>query len=296
MKKIAATTVLRNAAIVAACAWTLSACTTTATSTQAPAAAVPQGSIKGTAKAHTPESLQQVVQQAWVSLPASVTGGAPYHGPYSQAPAAKAKAPVVVFVHGSSGVAPAIKEWQKWAAESLGIASIAPDSMQLKDRMTYKSPIAKADYEIVHKLRSDELTATMTALPQLPFADSSRVVIAGTSEGAVAVARYTPAPGIAREKGRLILSWTCEDNYHVLQHRTHLPNDLPVLNIVSSTDVYFSKANSWLGNPAPVGHCGEVLKDNKLSSVVLLPGAPHTLFNLPQARQPIEGFLRAQLK
>lgn len=262
----------------------------------APSTKVPQGSIKGSVKAHTSDSLQKTLEHAWVSLPASVTGGAPYHGVYSQAPVAKAKAPVVVFVHGSSGVNPAIKEWQKWAAESLGIASFTADSMQTKDRMTYKSPVAKADYEIVHSMRSAELTAAIAALPQLPFADASRFVIAGTSEGAVAVARYQATANAPKEKGRLIFSWTCEDNYHVQNHGTQLPKDLPVLNIVSSTDIYFSKANSWVGNPAPVGHCGEALKDNKVSSIVMIPGAPHTLFNLPQARWPIEGFLKTQLK
>lgn len=282
-------------ATAVACLLGLSACATSAPGAPAAKVAVPQGAIQGSVTQHTAASLQQTVDQAWVSLPAQVTGAAPYHGVLSQAPASKTQVPVVVFVHGSSGVNPAIKEFQKWAAQTLGVASISADSMQVKDRMTYKSPIAKADYEVVHAMRAAELSATMAALPQLAFADPQRVVIAGTSEGAVAVARYQAAAGVAPEKGRLLLSWTCEDNYHVQSHRTQLPNTLPVLNVVSSTDLYFSPSNSWLGNAAAVGHCGTALKDNQVSSVVLIPGAPHTLFNLPQARQPIEGFLRAQL-
>lgn len=266
------------------------------TSTPPVAKTTPKGEIKGTVTQHSQQSLEAAISQAWVSLPSNVTGGAPYHGVYSQAPASKAKAPVIVFVHGSGGINPMIKEFQKWAAETVGVASITADSMQLKDRITYKSPIPKADYEVVHALRAVELNAAIAALPSIPFADTKRFVIAGTSEGAVAVARYQAPEGAAQEKGRLIFSWSCEDNYHVQNHRTSLPPTLPVLNVVSSTDIYFSRSNSWLGNDSAMGHCGEALKNNKVSSVVLIPGAPHTLFNLPQARQPIEGFLRAQLQ
>lgn len=285
-----------SAALLAAGSLALAGCASQPTAQGPVTTAVPQGAIKGTATHHTPESLQAAIDQAWVSLPARVTGAAPYHGIYSQAPAAQRKVPVMVFVHGSGGINPMIKEFQKWAAESVGIASITADSFQLAHRITYKSPIAQADYEVVHALRSTELKATMAALPGLPFADTQRVVIAGTSEGAVAVARYQAAAGTPAEQGRLILSWTCENNYHVQQHGTQLPHTLPVLNVVSSTDIYFSRSNSWLGNDAAEGHCGAALKDNKVSSVVLIPGAPHTLFNVPQARQPIEGFLRTQLQ
>ncbi len=258
----------------------------------APKPAVPVGSVKGTGTVHTSQSLKAAVDHAWVSLPASVTGGAVYSGLLKDAPRSTGKAPVVVFVHGSSGVAPAIKEWQKWLATDLGIASLAADSMQLPDRMTYKSPVAKEQYELVHNMRSQELAAAMAAVPLLPWANSQRVVIAGTSEGAVAVARYQKTAAAPQEAGRMIFSWSCEDNYHVQSHQSHIPNTLPVLNVMSSTDVYFSPSNSWLGNNQALGHCGKVLADNKVSSIVLIPGAPHTLFNLPQARQAEEGFLR----
>lgn len=259
------------------------------------AAVVPKGSIKGTAEVHTVDSLRAAVQNAWVTLPASVTGGTPYAGLLKSAPATQGKAPVVVFVHGSSGVAPAIKEWMQWVASVQGVAVLAADSMQLPGRITYKSPIAKADYEKVHALRTAELNAALTALPQQPWADVQRVVLAGTSEGAVAVARHVPQAGMLQEKGRMIFSWTCENNYHVQEHRTHLPEALPVLNIVSSTDIYFSRTNSWVGNDQAVGHCGAALVKNKVSSVVLIPNAPHTLFNLPPARGPVAGFLQQQL-
>ncbi|MGF6211362.1 dienelactone hydrolase family protein [Comamonas sp. 4034] len=252
------------------------------------------GSVQGSAWVHTDASLKAVVENAWVVLPASVTSGAVYAGLLKNAPPTRGKAPLVVFVHGSSGVAPAIKTWQQWLADSLGIASLTADSMQLADRMTYKSPVAPEIYEKIHAMRAQELAAAVGAVTALPWADPQRLVIAGTSEGAVAVARYQAASA-PQEKGRMIFSWSCEDNYHVQTHRSQLPQTLPVLNIMSSTDMYFSKANPWLDNPDAKGHCAEALAMNKVSSIVLIPGAPHTLFNLPQAQQAQVGFLRGVL-
>lgn len=255
-------------------------------------AQTPAGEIKGTETTHTEASAREAILGAQVALPASVTGGAAYMGPLRSAPATRAKAPVVVFMHGSSGLAlKAIGEWQQWLA-SLGIASLAPDSFALPNRLNYKSPVDKATYEKIHALRVSEIALAAKAVQGLAWADASRVVLAGTSEGAAAVARYT-----GKEfAGRIVFSWSCEDNYFVQTHQTALPDDKPVLNVMSSTDPFFSQSNTWLGNATAAGHCGMALKANKQASVVLIPGAPHTLLNLPAARHPVEGFLKDVFK
>ena len=109
--------------------------------------AAPTGEIKGTAWAHTPQSLAASVQNANVVLPAQATGGAAYSGKWNATPAsAKGKVPVVLFLHGSSGLwMKEIGEWQQRLAAQ-GIASVAPDSFALPDHVTYKSPIDKASY------------------------------------------------------------------------------------------------------------------------------------------------------
>ena len=64
--------------------------------------AAPTGEIKGTAWAHTLQSLAASVQNANVVLPAQATGGAAYSGKWNAMPAsAKGKVPVVLFLHGS---------------------------------------------------------------------------------------------------------------------------------------------------------------------------------------------------
>ena len=199
--------------------------------------------------------------------------------------------PVVVFLHGSSGLGlKAIGEWQLWLA-SLGVASMAPDSFALPDRLTYTSPVSKDIYEKIHALRASEIPMAVRALHSVNWADRSRMVLAGTSEGGPAVARH------AGEEfaGRILYSWSCETNYFVQDHRTAQIIQ-PVLNVMSSTDIFFSASNAWLGNATAKGYCGEALKDHKHASIVLIPGAPHTLLNLSATKIATAGFIRDVLK
>ena len=172
------------------------------------------------------------------------------------------------------------------------MASVAPDSFTLPDRITYTSPVDKATYEKIHALRASEIAATLAALLKQPWVDPSRIVLAGTSEGSVAVARYAGS----EFAGRIVYSWSCEPNYFVVEPKNAFESDKPVLNVISSVDPYFSQANSWLGNLAAKGHCADALKDNKKATIVLIPGAPHTLINLPQARSATAAFVVEVLK
>jgi dienelactone hydrolase len=268
----------------------LMACAQTPPSAPPPQA--PKGEVTGTAAVHTPASAAGVIAKAAVVLPASVTGGAVYVGTFANMPKdTKAKAPVVVFLHGSSGLAlKAIGDWQLWLA-SVGVASIAPDSFALPDRITYKSPVGKDVYEKIHALRASEIPLAVQALRSVAWADTSRMMLAGTSEGGPAVARYTGN----EFAGRIMYSWSCENNYFVSEHRTANIAQ-PVLNVMSSTDVFFSPSNTWLGNTAAKGYCGDAWKDHKEATIVLIPGAPHTLLNLPAARHATLGFVRDVLK
>ena len=247
-----------------------------------------KGAIKSGAMQHTEHSLTAAVTQAAVVLPAAATGGALFVGKWADAPATKARVPVVVFLHGSSGLRlKAIADWQFWLA-SLGVASVAPDSFALADRATYSSPVDKDFYEKLHALRGAEITAALAAVKQATWADASRIVLAGTSEGAVAVARYS-----GKEfAGRIIYSWSCEDNYFVESPKNAIDPDKPVLNVMSTVDPYFSQSNSWVSNASAKGHCGEALRDHKRATIVLIPGAPHTLITLPAARSATAAFLQ----
>ena len=257
------------------------------------ATAAPVGEIKGTAWAHTAASLAASAQQADVVLPPEATGGAVFAGKFKDIPkqlGGKA-VPVVLFLHGSSGLGlKAIGEWQQWLAR-LGIASVAPDSFALAEHVTYKSPISKPDYERIHALRASEIAPALQAIKGQYWADPTKLVLAGTSEGSVPVARYAGPEFVAR----ILFAWSCEANYFVEEPRNAFTKTQPVLNIISQTDPFFSPSNTWLGNAAAKGNCADALKDNARASVLLIPGAPHTLLNLPAARDATAGFLTAVL-
>jgi dienelactone hydrolase len=251
-------------------------------------AQTPQGEIKAGPLAHTQESMASLVSEAQVAFPSQLTGKDIFVGPLKNAPQlGNVKVPVVLFMHGSSGLGlKAIADWQQWLA-SFGVASIAPNSFALKDRLTYTSPIDKDTYEKLHDFRASEIEITLKALQKMTWVDTNKIVLAGTSEGSVPVARYK-----GKEfAGRIMFAWSCEDNYFVKAHQTNIPDDQPILNIISSTDPYFSTSNPWLGNSQATGHCGAVLKNNKKASIVLIPGGPHTVLTFPQAKGPVQGFL-----
>ena len=198
----------------------------------------PAGEIKGDGWVHTRDSLAATVEQADVCLPPAATGGKLYFGKFKDIPKVQgARVPVILFLHGSSGLGlKAIGEWQQWLC-GLGYASIAPDSFTLPGRVTYKSPIDKDAYERIHALRASEIAPALSALKGQTWADPGRLVLAGTSEGAVPVARYPGSEFVAR----MLFAWSCETNYFVKSPQNAFEANKPVLNIISASDPFFSK-------------------------------------------------------
>ena len=248
------------------------------------------GKVSGVADHHTSESLKRTFTHAWFVAPHMI-----YEGRLDEIPGDIASAlgtgdlfPVMLFAHGSSGIGEPLKAFARFVA-SLGVGVVIPDSFVLEDRITYSSPVSKADYERVHALRSEELLYAAANLDSLPGWDG-RYVVAGTSEGGVAAARFS-APEIAPESGRILFSWSCEDNYHVESHRTHIPDNIPVLAIMSADDKYFGKGNPWLDNPDALGNPSKTLAKHPHATIVLIPGAPHTHFALPQTQDAVKAFL-----
>lgn len=251
--------------------------------------------MRGTAWQHTPASAARLIDEARVALPSRVTGIAQVsYGPWRTLPQTQVsrRVPVVVFLHGAGGPGQRpIEEWQRWLA-GLGVASVAPDSQVLPGRLSYRSPVARDVYERVHALRASEVELALRAVRNAPWADPERIVLAGASEGAVAVARHD-ASGV---RARMVFSWSCENNYFVAEHRTALAPQAAVLNVISASDPFFTAANPSLGLARPVGHCAPVLAMHKQATVVLIPGAPHTVLNVPAARHAVEGFVREVLQ
>lgn len=229
--------------------------------------------------------------EADLCLPAHWCGGLPYVGSLRNAPtvAPATPSPVVLFLHGSGGLHENTRSWQRWLAMELNLPSLAPNSLAQPDRIRYQSPVAKEVYERVHATRAAELQAGLECLRACSWVDPHKVVVAGTSEGAVAVARMEP--GLAL--GRILYSWSCESNYFVEQHGTRFGAQEPVLNVVSTDDPYFRPENPWNAEATDdlEGHAGASVKGNPNATIVLISGAPHTLYNLSPARHSTKAFL-----
>lgn len=270
----------------------LVACLASVLTAAAALAADQPGDIKGKTLEPTPENLAATWAGASLVLPAAMAGGHRWQGLASAAPEVAGKAPLVVLLHGSSGVAPAIKDFQIWLADALGLASVAPDSLAIPDRLTYTSPVSVDIYERVHTLRLAELEYALNASKSWAWVDPARIVIAGTSEGSVAVSRYAGPVSTAR----LIYSWSCEANYFVDRPRPGFGPEEPVFNAISARDPYFSPSNPWNKDYAVTGDCGGALKGNPHAAVLVVDANVHTILNRPDVHEATSRFLTSVLK
>lgn len=249
--------------------------------------------IKGTVLEPTEANLALTWSNASVVLPSGLAGGSPWQGTLARMPALPAaeRSPLVIMMHGSSGNAAFIKDYQNWLADALGLPSIAPDSMAIPGRLTYTSPIDKPTYERVHALRLAELRNALAQAAALPWVDSRRIIVIGTSEGAVPVARLADALPVAR----VIYAWSCELNYFVEEPRTAIPKATPVLAMIAAKDPFFSPENPWNKDVSINGTCAPALKDHASAMVVSLSTDKHTIVNFPEARDVTAGFLKRVL-
>ncbi len=249
-------------------------------------------SIKGSVLDPSADNLRATWENALVTVPAETPGGAPLQVKLKDLPpVAGQRRPLVVFMHGSSGIAGFVKDYQTWLARDLGFASIAPDSLAIPDRLTYQSPIDKPTYERVHGLRLAELRYALDHAAALPWVDAGHIVVAGTSEGAVPVARLDDP----RPVGRLLYAWSCEKNYFVEDDRTAIPPATPVLAIIAAKDPYFSPVNPWNQGMSVTGTCTAALRDHTAATVVTLSTDKHTVVNFPEAQALAGGFLERTL-
>ena len=255
-------------------------------------AAEKPGSIRGAMLDPTPENLAVTWEKANLVLPAALAGGQRWQGTPASAPRLAGKAPLVILLHGSSGIAPAVRDFQSWLADTLGLASVAPDSLAIPDRLTYTSPVAIEVYERVHALRLAELEYALQASRAWSWVDRTRIILAGTSEGSVAVSRYAGSESAAR----LIYSWSCEKNYFVDQARPGFGTNEPVFNAISARDPYFSPRNPWNHDYAVTGTCAAALKDNANAVVDVVDADVHTILDRQDVRESTAAFLKRALK
>ena len=223
---------------------------------------------------------------SWSGAQLSLPGG--FQARLRDAPAVAGRLPLVILMHGSSGLGlAAVGQFGAWLAGQ-GIAVIAPDSFATPDRLTYVSPVPAAVTERIHALRLEELAHALGQARALPWVDPARIVIAGSSEGAVPVGRIAPTPEPA---GRIITSWGCEAGYFVDAPRLAIPRDAHVLTVIASRDPFFSPLNPWSAGFAISGNCAGALRMHADATSVTISTDQHTLLGHPLAREAVAAFL-----
>ncbi|POZ61896.1 dienelactone hydrolase family protein [Chromobacterium alticapitis] len=239
------------------------------------------------------DDLPPPLRQAMLTLPAHACGEPAWAGRLEALPShvPGPPRPLLLFLHGSSGLNEQTQAYQRWLADTLGLASLAPDSFARPNRPRYQSPAPVAEYEAVHALRLAEIQMALAALPLMPWVDARQLLLAGSSEGGVAVARWR-----GREfAGRLVYGWSCEDNYFVEQADNGFDPDCALLNVLSDADPFFGRDSEYNRSLDVDGDSRRALAGMPRAKLVLLPQAPHTLYNLPEARALTADFLSSLL-
>ena len=233
--------------------------------------------------------LSAALAHAALSLPAEATGAAIWTGLFADMPTTHGGAvATVIFVPDAAGLdRRAIASWQRWLA-GLGVASVALDVRGTTAAMPSPPTPSLAQQERLQEARREAIAAAVQALAAVRWADAGRLLLAGSVDGAVAVARY-PGDGFA---ARMIFGWGCEANAFVHDPMLALPPQRALLVVLSADDRRYGSDNVWLGHAVTKAHCGDALADPKFGTIALTPGAADTLFDSPAARALTAGFLR----
>jgi dienelactone hydrolase len=141
--------------------------------------------------------------------------------------------PIAVYMHGCTGIG-GLKFLEKLADE--GFAVIAPNSFARSFRPLQCDPETKSGgfNLFVYDFRMAEISFALEKLWYAEWADWSRMVLAGVSEGAVAVALYRGDEFNAR----VIAQWTC--NGAPLVAGIDAPLDEPILAVVGADDPWYA--------------------------------------------------------
>jgi dienelactone hydrolase len=140
--------------------------------------------------------------------------------------------PVVVYLHGCTGIGNL--DFIRSLADE-GFAVVAPNSFARSFRPLQCEPETKTGgfNLFVYDFRLTEISFALEQLWFVEWADWSRMVLAGTSEGAVAVALYRGD----EFKGRVIAQWTCNGAPFVAG--LDAPSDEPIFSVVGADDPWY---------------------------------------------------------
>jgi len=192
---------------------------------------------------------------------------------------ADTKLPVVVYLHGCTGIGNF--DLLHRIAQA-GFAVVAPDSFARTWRPRQCDPeTLTGGYNLfVYDFRLAEVAYALDRLWHAPWADRNRMVLVGSSEGAVAAALYRGD----EFRGRVVAQWTCFGAPHVTG--ISAPPAEPVFALVGAEDPWYT-ANRGQS-------CAQFLAGRPTSSSHVVEGAgkpEHEVLAEPAVQQMVVEFL-----
>jgi dienelactone hydrolase len=192
----------------------------------------------------------------------------------SEIPSDKAY-PVIIYLHGCSGIAP--NHGGRWGEylSSWGFIAILPDSMARPGRYSNceQKTHTTGSFPQAHLYRQQEIAYAIEQLKQSPWADKNNVYLFGHSEGGVAAAEYSGS----FFKGLIISGWNCA--FGITS-----PDTVPVLAVAFNQDPWFRLS----------GRCSKAPWSKREITRVDLPGPFHDTVWVQEAREAAFDFLKAR--
>ncbi|MDH1270470.1 dienelactone hydrolase family protein [Rhizobium pusense] len=150
------------------------------------------------------------------------------------------RVPVVLHFHGAYGFSDC-EEVMRSVCNEAGYAFIAPNSFSRKYRRSncIEGTTESGMFPPADLYRRAELIYAFEQVKNLGWADSDRVVLSGFSEGGEAVAVWGH---LVPCRAAIISAWSCSAPPEWdWAHGLRLPNDVPILQVVSELDPWFDK-------------------------------------------------------
>jgi len=229
-----------------------------------------------------PEEVKTTLQLAEIGLPKNLFPQSRYGASWDDIvdgetkPNSNEKIPAIIFAHGCSGFESG--QILLNLSQSMGIAFFAPDSFARPSRFGKGSCCGGICNP--YQYRIEEVKHAFTEVKKLPWIDTTKLILAGHSEGGETVTRFSGTElGAA---GIIISGANCRSGSGSWRG---VASRVPTLLLYGRDD----KLERWTGD------C-HVPSTTPRSKMLLLDGVGHQTFHSETAQQEIVEFLKSVLK
>ena len=194
----------------------------------------------------------------------------------------KRKYPVVIYLHGCTGITTHDYQWAKFVSD-LGYIVVQPDSLARPNTKVICDPKTTTSQKgiaggIALMQRQQEIRYAMNQIKNSSWADTSNIFLMGHSQGGASTALNK----INDFKGLIISGWTCT---HPVSGGIKSDKSIPVLAMSFDKD-------PWYYGKDTQGRCIDQAEGRVKFTQLELNGAYHSTVQEPQAQQAVVKFLK----